>query len=99
MFNKIVKSFTGVLLNCLKNLQNRADFLNVILTPESIKESREKSKEWIQAFLTKRTQLVVVKGEHSDPTLAQSGVPQGQRSVLGPSLFLLYINDLPKSLY
>ena len=51
---------------------------------------------WIESFLADRTQTVVVGGTKSDPVSVQSAVPQG--SVLGPSLFLLYINDLPAGL-
>jgi hypothetical protein len=52
-----------------------------------------KSNRWIQNFLTERKQVVVVEGEKSDSINVESGVPQ--RSVLGPSLFLFYINNMP----
>ena len=51
---------------------------------------------WIETFRTGRTQQVVVNGATSSSTIFSSGVPQG--TVLGPLLFLLYINDLPDNL-
>ena len=52
--------------------------------------------DWISSFLRNRTQTVVVGGMQSRPQCVVSGVPQG--SVLGPALFLVFVNDIERSL-
>ena len=51
---------------------------------------------WFRSYLTNRQQKVVINGFESKNQVMKHGVPQG--SVLGPILFLIYINDLHRSI-
>ena len=56
---------------------------------------RESANLWFKNYLDNREQFVIINGNESEKKKMICGVPQG--SVLGPLLFLIFINDLPNA--
>ena len=50
---------------------------------------------WFKSYLNNRTFRVKIENEYSNPGKLKCGVPQG--SILGPLIFLIYVNDMPQS--
>ncbi len=57
---------------------------------------KSSSAKWVNSYLCGRLQVTRVGQEISRPMLVDCGVPQG--SILGPLLFSIYVNDMPKCL-
>ena len=69
---------------------------DILLSKMNLFEIQGIALDWFRSYLTNRTQRCLVNGSLSRICSLKCGVPQG--TILGPLLFLIYINDLPNCL-
>jgi retron-type reverse transcriptase len=97
--DKIQRAIEDGLFSCgiFLDLSKAFDTVNhqILITKLEHYGIRGKTKDWFISFLENRKQFVSIGSSVSDELVVPCGVPQG--SVLGPLLFLLYMNDFNDS--
>ena len=87
--------FVGCLMVDFRKAFDLVDH-NILLQKLKLYKCDESSLSWFNSYLSNRTQRVAMNNKCSDSEQISFGVPQG--SILGPLLFLIFINDLPLAL-
>ena len=83
---------TGAVFLDLKKAFDFVDHI-ILLKKLSLYTTNSPFVSLFKSYLELRSQSVYVKGEYSNEGIVRCGIPQG--SILGPLLFLIFINDLP----
>ena len=97
--DKILKEFdegllTGMILIDLQKAFDTIDHQILLRKLKAIKFS-ESTIKWFKLYLSERIFLVNIENKLSDFGDISYGVPQG--SILGPLLFMIYVNDMPQA--